>query len=97
MSDPFDKIMQGTDSDGFEESDLSLLETLDHVLNKGLVIAGEITISVADIDLIFVGLNVLVSSVEKAHEVLRERETNARSAARATLAPSTPQGRQESE
>ena len=56
-----------------EESELSLLETLDHVLNRGLVIAGEITISVADIDLIFVGLNVLVSSVEKAHEVLRER------------------------
>jgi len=97
MSSPFDKVMQGTDGEGFEESDLSLLETLDHVLSKGLVIAGEITISVADIDLIFVGLNVLVSSVEKAHEVLRERETNARSAARATLAASTPQGRQESE
>lgn len=59
--------------DQFEESDLSLLETLDHVLNRGLVIAGEITISVADIDLIFVGLNVLVSSVETAHEVLRKR------------------------
>ncbi|SRR6266550_5293679 len=97
MSSPFDKVMQGTDGESFEESDLSLLETLDHVLSKGLVIAGEITISVADIDLIFVGLNVLVSSVEKAHEVLRERETNARSAARATLAASTPQGRQESE
>ncbi len=38
-----------------------------------LVIAGEITIAVADIDLIFVGLNVLVSSVETAHEVLRKR------------------------
>lgn len=61
------------DLDQFEESDLSLLETLDHVLNRGLVIAGEITISVADIDLIFVGLNVLVSSVETAHEVLRKR------------------------
>jgi Gas vesicle protein len=57
-----------------EESELSLLETLDHVLNRGLVIAGEITIAVADIDLIFVGLNVLVSSVETAHEVLRERQ-----------------------
>src|SRR5260370_29083812 len=77
MSDPFDKMMQGADGEGFEESDLSLLETLDHVLSKGLVIAGEITISVADIDLIFVGLNVLVSSVEKAHEVLRERELRA--------------------
>ena len=29
-----------------------MLETLDHVLNRGLVIAGEITIAVADIDLI---------------------------------------------
>lgn len=61
-------------SEGWESTDLSLLETLDHVLNRGLVIAGEITISVADIDLIFVGLNVLVSSVETAHEVLRKRE-----------------------
>jgi gas vesicle structural protein len=60
--------------DIFEQADLSLLETLDHVLNRGLVIAGEITISVADIDLIFVGLNVLVSSVETAHEVLKKRE-----------------------
>jgi gas vesicle structural protein len=58
----------------FENTDVSLLETLDHVLNRGLVIAGEITISVADIDLIFIGLNVLVSSVETANEVVRKRE-----------------------
>jgi hypothetical protein len=97
MSSPFDKVMEGADGEGFEGSDLSLLETLDHVLSKGLVIAGEITISVADIDLIFVGLNVLVSSVEKAHEVLREREIDARTAARATLAASTPKKQSESE
>jgi hypothetical protein len=66
----FDQIIV---SEEWEETDLSLLETLDHVLNRGLVIAGEITISVADIDLIFLGLNVLVSSVETAHEVLRKR------------------------
>jgi hypothetical protein len=59
-----------------EESDLSLLETLDHVLNHGLVIAGEITISVADIDLIFVGLNVLVGSVETIDRVLGARDEN---------------------
>jgi len=70
MSD-FDQIIVGEE---WEDTDLSLLETLDHVLNRGLVIAGEITISVADIDLIFVGLNVLVSSVETANEVLRRRE-----------------------
>lgn len=70
MSD-LDQIIVGEE---WENTDLSLLETLDHVLNRGLVIAGEITISVADIDLIFVGLNVLVSSVETANEVLRNRE-----------------------
>jgi len=57
----------------FEQSDLTLLETLDHVLNRGLVIAGEITISVADIDLIFLGLNAILTSVETAQEVLGER------------------------
>ena len=66
--------MVNEELDLLEESDLSLLETLDHILARGLVITGEITISVADIDLIFVGLNVLLTSVEKAHEVLRERQ-----------------------
>jgi hypothetical protein len=70
MSD-FDQIVVGEE---WEHTDLSLLETLDHVLNRGLVIAGEITISVADVDLIFLGLNVMVSSVETANEVLRRRE-----------------------
>ena len=76
MSD-FDQVIAGEE---WEETDLSLLETLDHVLNRGLVIAGEITISVADIDLIFVGLNVLVSRLRlrtksyasaKPNEVIR--------------------------
>lgn len=67
----FDQILVGEE---WEDTDLSLLETFDHVLNRGLVIAGEITISVANIDLIFLGLNVLVSSVESAHETLRKRE-----------------------
>jgi hypothetical protein len=70
MSSSFDQIIV---SEEWEESDVSLLETLDHVLNRGLVIAGEITIAVADIDLIFVGLNVLISSVETAQETLRKR------------------------
>ena len=73
MSSPFEQVMIGSDVELSDEAELSLLETLDHVLNKGLVIAGEITISVADVDLIFLSLNVLVSSVEKANEVLRER------------------------
>lgn len=74
MSSPFDQVLIESDVEQSGEVDLSLLETLDHVLNRGMVIAGEITISVADIDLIFVGLNVLLSSVETANEVLRRRE-----------------------
>ena len=73
MTSPFEQVLISSDVEQLEEADLSLLETLDHVLNKGLVIAGEITISVADVDLIFLGLNVLLSSVEKANEVVRGR------------------------
>lgn len=74
MTSPFDQVLIESDVEQLEQADLSLLETLDHVLNRGLVIAGEITISVADIDLVFLGLNVLLSSVETAQEVLRKRE-----------------------
>ena len=76
MSSPFDQIIINEGGEQIEETELSLLETLDHVLNRGLVIAGEITISVADIDLIFLGLNVMLSSVETANEVLRRREAD---------------------
>ena len=74
MSSPFDQVLIQSDVEQLEEADVSLLETLDHVLNRGLVVAGEITIAVADIDLIFLGLNVLLSSVETANEVLRRRQ-----------------------
>jgi hypothetical protein len=57
-----------------EDEELSLLETLDHVLDRGLVIAGEVTIAVADIDLVYVGLNLLLGSVETVNKVLAGRE-----------------------
>ncbi len=47
------------------EKDVTLLEVLDRVLDKGVIVAGDIVISVADVDLIYVGLRVLLSSVEK--------------------------------
>ena len=56
-----------------DEQELSLLEMLDHVLDRGLVIAGEITISVAEVDLIFVGLNVLLGSIETIEKTLGQR------------------------
>jgi hypothetical protein len=45
---------------------ITLCEALDRVLNKGAVLVGEATISVADIDLIYLGLQVVLTSVETA-------------------------------
>lgn len=53
------------------EQRMSLCETLDRVLNKGVVIVGHIVVSIADVDLIYVGLNVLVSSVETMQDAQR--------------------------
>jgi hypothetical protein len=44
--------------------EVSLMEVLDRVLEKGVVLSGDITISVADVDLIFLGLRAILSSVE---------------------------------
>ncbi len=79
----------------FDDEELSLLETLDHVLDKGLVIAGEVTVAVADIDLIFIGLNVLLGSVETVDEGLggRERRLAALRAGASTAAGGEGEGR----
>lgn len=53
------------------ESQVALVELLDRALDKGVVVWGEVTVSVADVDLIYVGLKVLLSSVETA-ERMRE-------------------------
>jgi gas vesicle structural protein len=45
-------------------SSITLVELVDRLLDKGVVVSGEVTIAVADIDLIELGLRVLLSSVE---------------------------------
>jgi len=47
-----------------KSKDVTLLEILDRVLDKGVVISGDMVISVANVDLIYLGLKVLLSSVE---------------------------------
>lgn len=60
--------------DELDRLDLTLLDLVDHVLNKGVVLTGEATISVAGIDLIYLGLNVVLASVETIEATLRARE-----------------------
>lgn len=46
--------------------DVTLLELVDRILDKGVVVSGDITLAVADVDLVYVGLRALLSSVETA-------------------------------
>lgn len=50
------------------ERDVSLLDLIDRLLNGGVVIHGDITLAVADVDLLYVGLRALVASVETIEE-----------------------------
>ena len=45
------------------QEQVTLLELVDRVLNKGVVLTGDIMLSVADVDLVYVGLRVLLASV----------------------------------
>jgi hypothetical protein len=56
-----------------EQQQVSLCEALDRILNKGAVVVADITISVANIDLIYLSLQALVASVETGR-LLRGRE-----------------------
>lgn len=47
-----------------QSKNITILEILDRVLNKGVVITGDIVISVADIDLVYLGLKLILTSVE---------------------------------
>jgi Gas vesicle protein len=47
----------------------SLVDLLDRVLATGVVITGDVTISIADVDLIHVSLNAIVASVRGAPEL----------------------------
>jgi hypothetical protein len=53
-----------------EREHVSLCEALDRILNKGAVVVGEVTISVANVDLIYLGLKVILSSIETARQTL---------------------------
>jgi hypothetical protein len=51
-------------SRALRERDVSLLDLVDRLLDGGVVIHGDITLAVADVDLLYVGLRALVASVE---------------------------------
>jgi gas vesicle structural protein len=50
--------------------EVTLLDLLDRVIDNGVILAGDVTISVADVDLIYLGLRVLLAPVERLPELL---------------------------
>lgn len=52
-----------------ELEELPLLETIDHLLDRGVVIAGEAVISIGDVDLLYLGLNVVLANVDAVMRV----------------------------
>jgi hypothetical protein len=47
----------------------SLVDVLDRVLDKGLVVAGDIRIALADVELLTIRIRLLVCSIDKAEEI----------------------------
>jgi hypothetical protein len=58
------------DEEREDREHVSLCEALDRILNKGAVIVGDVTISVANVDLIYLGLNIILTSIETAREIM---------------------------
>ena len=56
------------------EQEASLLEVLDHVLNAGIVLHGSLVISIAGVDLVYLGLNAILTSVETALKHIEQKQ-----------------------
>lgn len=52
--------------------DVTLVELVDRVLNKGVVLTGDLVLGVAEVDLIYVGLRVLLASAGTLDRIEQE-------------------------
>jgi hypothetical protein len=51
------------------QREVALVDLVDRLLAGGVVLAGDITLSIADVDLVYVGLRALITSVGAAEEM----------------------------
>ena len=57
-----------------KQVELALLDTLDHLLDRGVVIAGEAVISIGGVDLLYLGLNVVLANVDTIIRVTNKQK-----------------------
>jgi hypothetical protein len=62
MSTPGTVVFADTNDD----DQISLVDILDHVLNQGVIVRGNLVISLAGVDLVYIGLDVILTSIETA-------------------------------
>jgi|GEM_PF-327925 len=60
-----------------KEQEIVLVDLLDRILYKGVILWGDITISVADVDLVYLGLKVMLASVDKVEEMRKRAALSA--------------------
>jgi len=48
-----------------DELDASVLDLVDHVLNKGVVVSGDLMLGLADVDLIYLRLTALLCAADR--------------------------------
>ncbi len=75
MKTPETSIKSPTGRDPKEEK-VTLIDVLDKVLEKGAVINGDVAIRVADVDLIYLGLRIIATSISKAEELSGKNFSN---------------------
>lgn len=57
--------------------EVTLVEVLDRVLDRGVMITGDLRITLANIDLLYVGLKVLITNADTADRLLAESRAEA--------------------
>lgn len=66
---PVPRHLQGPMQRQMEPRQANLADILERVLDKGIVIAGDISVSLVDVELLTIRIRLLVASVDKAKEM----------------------------
>ncbi len=54
---------------GFQSQSATLVDILDRILDKGLVIAGDVRITLANVELLTIKIRLLICSIDKAEQI----------------------------
>jgi len=58
-----------TDVHGSPRGSTGLVDVLDRVLDKGLVVAGDIKVSLAEVELLTIRIRLMICSIDKAEQI----------------------------